>query len=314
MQLPLRIGTRKSPLALAQCEEAKRRLMAACPALSSDECFEIVPIVTSGDKVTDRLLADIGGKGLFTKEIEEALLAHRIDVAVHSLKDMETWLPAGLTIGAVLPREDPRDVLITRENHPTIEGLPHGAVFASASGRRAAQVKHLRPDIRIIPLRGNVATRITKIHEGVADATMLALAGLKRLGIAESTGVVLSTETVLPACGQGTVALQCRAEDAVLVAALGMIDDLPTRLAITAERAMLAVLDGSCRTPIGGYAEFTGSMLTLRGLLALPDGSLCYRATRSTDVHSIAEAAALGEEVAADLLAQGGKAVLNACR
>ncbi len=274
----LRLGTRGSKLALVQAHETKDRLGRSHGSLSAPDAVEIVTIVTTGDSVQNRLLSEIGGKGLFTKEIDEALLGGRVDIAVHSMKDLPTVLPDGIVIGAVLPREDPRDALIGARR---IADLPPGATLGTASLRRAAQAKALRPDLAIVPLRGNVDTRIRKIEAGEAKATMLAVAGLKRLGLMESVGSPLAPEEMLPSVAQGAIAIACRAGDTRTLDLLAAIDDEPSRLRVTAEREMLAVLDGSCRTPIAGLAEIEGATLKLRGLVASTDGTRVDRNERS---------------------------------
>jgi hydroxymethylbilane synthase len=275
-QASLRIGTRGSPLALAQADETRARLIAAHPQLAAPGAIEICVIKTTGDKVQDRPLSEIGGKGLFTKEIEEALLAGEIDVAVHSMKDVPTWLPDGLVIDCLLPREDPRDVLIATAG-TSIATLPRGAVVGSASLRRAAQVKALRPDLSIVPLRGNVETRIAKVQRGDATATLLALAGLKRLHKQNVATAILSVDEILPAVAQGAIGLETRAGDDRVNALLAPLNDRNTQLRVAAERACLAVLDGSCRTPIAAFAELEGDVVRLRALIALPDGSKVHR-------------------------------------
>lgn len=272
----LRIGTRGSPLALAQAQEARDRLIAAHPVLAAPGAIEIRVIKTTGDKVQDRPLAEIGGKGLFTKEIEDALLDGAIDLAVHSMKDVPTELPPRLEISCLLPREDARDVLIASAGE-SIATLPKGAVVGSASLRRAAQVKAQRPDISIVPLRGNVETRIAKVARGDAVATLLALAGLKRLGKAAAASAILSIEEMLPAVAQGAIGLETRRGDARVAELLAPLNHPATVAQVTAERACLAVLEGSCRTPIAAYCESAGDQLHLRALLALPDGSVMHR-------------------------------------
>ena len=264
-QASLRIGTRGSPLALAQADETRARLIAAHPQLAAPGGIEICVIKTTGDKVQDRPLSEIGGKGLFTKEIEEALLAGEIDVAVHSMKDVPTWLPDGLVIDCLLPREDPRDVLIATAG-TSIATLPRGAVVGSASLRRAAQVKALRPDLSIVPLRGNVETRIAKVQRGDATATLLALAGLKRLHKQNVATAILSVDEILPAVAQGAIGLETRAGDDRVNALLAPLNDRTTQLRVAAERACLAVLDGSCRTPIAAFAELDGRCHAFAGV------------------------------------------------
>ena len=271
----IRLGTRGSKLALIQAHETQDRLARAHPALAEPGAVEIMAITTTGDSVQNRLLSEIGGKGLFTKEIDEALLGGRIDIAVHSMKDLPTKLPDGTVIGAVLPREDPRDALIGAAR---LADLPQGATLGTASLRRAAQAKSLRPDLEVVPLRGNVDTRLRKIAAGEAKATLLAVAGLKRLGMLDRVGGALEPEEMLPSVAQGAIAIACRSGDTRV---LGWLDDRPSRLRVTAERAMLEVLDGSCRTPIAGLAEIAGDTLRLRGLVASIDGQRVDRAERS---------------------------------
>ncbi|WP_119302973.1 hydroxymethylbilane synthase [Dongia deserti] len=292
-QAILRIGTRGSPLALAQADETRTRLIAAHPHLASPGAIEIRIIKTTGDKEQNRLLNEIGGKGLFTKEIEEALLAGDVDIAVHSMKDMPTFLPEGLVISCLLPREDPRDVLITTAG-TSIATLPQGAVVGSASLRRAAQIKALRPDLSIVPLRGNVETRIAKVQRGDATATLLALAGLKRLHKANIATAILSTDEILPAVAQGAIGIESRAGDDRVNELLAPLNDPQTEMRVTTERACLAVLEGSCRTPIAALAELQGDRLRLRALVALPDGSKVYRQDATA---AASDARKLGEQI-----------------
>ncbi|MFQ5985223.1 MAG: hydroxymethylbilane synthase [Alphaproteobacteria bacterium] len=298
----LRIGTRGSPLALAQAEAVRAALLAAHAALEEPAAVEIVPIRTTGDKVRDRALADIGGKGLFTKEIEEALLAGRVDVAVHSVKDMPTWLPEGLAIDCFLEREDPRDVFLARES-ASLADLPEGAVVGTTSLRRKAQLLVRRPDLRVTNFRGNVHTRLRKLKEGQVDATLLALAGLKRLGMADLATAVLEPSDMLPAVGQGAIGVECREGDPRVRELLAPLNDPPTAVAMAAERAFLAALDGSCRTPIAALARLDGDgTLVLDGLVARPDGSACWRTGRRGPA---AEAAELGSDAGRELKAAG---------
>ena len=266
----LRIGTRGSPLALAQAHAVRDRLAAAHGW--APDAIEIRPIRTSGDIIQDRPLADAGGKGLFTKEIEQALLDGAIDLAVHSAKDMPTVLPDGLVIAACLEREDVRDAFISRKA-ANLHGLAAGSVVGTSSLRRQAQVRRLRPDLMVTNFRGNVETRLRKLDEGVADATLLALAGLKRLGLAHAATTILPVEEFLPAVGQGAIAIETRAVDARVRDLVAAVDHADTSTALTAERAFLAVLDGSCRTPIAGHAAVTAQSLQFRGLILRPDGS-----------------------------------------
>jgi hydroxymethylbilane synthase len=234
-------------------------------------------IRTTGDRVIDRPLAEIGGKGLFTKEIDEALLAGRIALAVHSMKDLPTVLPAGIVIGAVLERADPRDVLISRDGGD-LDTLPPGARMGTASLRRRAQLLNARPDLDVQPLRGNVGTRLAKLEAGEFAGTVLAAAGLDRLGLQPAHASPMAPEIMLPAVAQGAIAIACREEDAKVRSLLQLVDHGPTALCVAAERSMLAVLDGSCRTPIGALARLTGSSLRLDGLVASPDGAIVERA------------------------------------
>jgi hydroxymethylbilane synthase len=299
---PLRIGTRGSPMALFQAAFVRDRLIAAHPDLGAQRAVEIVTIRTTGDRVQDRRLADIGGKGLFSKEIEEALLAGAIDIAVHSLKDMETWLPDGLEIACVLARDDPRDALLST-NGASLAGLPQGAKVGTASLRRQAQLLRHRPDLSVMPIRGNVNTRINKLAAGEFDAIVLALCGLERLGKAGLASEILTPEIMLPAVGQGALAIECRVGDENLRQLLDPLHDPSTAACVGAERAMLAALDGSCRTPIAGLAECDGDRLTLKGLLLTPDGSGEVRGQCAGD---ISDAAALGTALGSELRSQAG--------
>jgi hydroxymethylbilane synthase len=299
---PLRMGTRGSPMALIQAGLVRDRLVAAHPDLAAAGAVEIVTIRTTGDRVQDRRLADIGGKGLFSKEIEEALTAGTIDLAVHSLKDMETWLPDGLEIASVLAREDPRDALLSTGS-TNLAGLPMGAKVGTASLRRQAQLLRLRPDLSIKPIRGNVNTRIDKLAAGEFDAIVVALCGLERLGKTDLATEILMPDVMLPAVGQGALAIECRVGDDAVRQLIDPLHDPATAACVGAERAMLAALDGSCRTPIAGLAECDSGRLTLEGLLLMPDGSSEIRARRTGD---ISDAAALGTELGGELLSRAG--------
>ena len=306
MQSPtLRIGTRGSPLALAQARQVQA-MLAAAHGLDSTSIVVSV-IRTTGDVIVDRPLAEVGGKGLFTKEIEEALVAGTIDLAVHSAKDVPTVLPPGLALVAVLPREDPRDAFISRKA-ATIADLPAGAVVGTASLRRQALIKHLRPDLGVVSFRGNVETRLRKLDAGEVDATLLALAGLKRLGLAELATALLPVTSFLPAVGQGVIALEARAGDERTRSLLAAIDHPDTFAALTAERAFLGVLDGSCRTPIAGHAAVAAGRIGFRGLVARRDGSALLECARDG---LVSEADALGAEAGRELLARGGAALLD---
>jgi hydroxymethylbilane synthase len=269
----LRIGTRGSPLALVQARTVAARLAGVLGAKDAE--IELVIIKTSGDAIQERPLAEEGGKGLFTKEIEEALLDRRVDLAVHSAKDMPTVLPAGLLLAACLEREDPRDVFISRKAK-SIDVLPHGATLGTASLRRQAIARRARPDLQVSMLRGNVQTRLRRLDEGQVDATILALAGMKRLGIAQHATKIMSTEEFLPAVGQGVIGIEAREDHTRVREALAHIDHAETATAIACERAFLAALDGSCRTPIAGHAIVEGDSVQFRGLIARPDGSAAH--------------------------------------
>ena len=306
MRLPIVVGTRASPLAIAQTRHVCAQLVAAHPALAEDGALVTETITTSGDRFVDRPLAEIGGKGLFTKEIEEALLDGRIDLAVHSMKDVPTWLPKGLEIAAIPEREDPRDVLIAREG-PDLVGLadlPQGARVGTGSLRRQAQILARRPDIEIVPMRGNVGTRLRKVADGTADATLLALAGLRRLGENVAGMAVLAPEDMLPAVGQGALGIECRVGDERVQELLQPIVDSVTTAAVQCERALLEVLDGSCRMPIAGLAVADAAVgLRLDALIAQPDGSVCHRVERAG---VIADALSIGRDAGAALRAAGG--------
>jgi hydroxymethylbilane synthase len=300
----VRAGTRGSPLALLQTR-GFLRLLATIPNAGTSR--EVI-IATTGDAVQDRPLADIGGKGLFAKEIHEALLDRRIDCAVHSLKDLETDLPPGIMLGCVLAREDARDVLILGEDcgPPTaadpLAALPHGAVIGTSSVRRQAQLLHTRPDLRIVPIRGNVQTRLRKLRDGECQATTLALAGLRRLGMDIPGVIILDPETMLPAATQGIVGITIRAGDTALHDLFTNIEDPVSRAVATAERALLAALDGSCRTPIGAHARLLADgSLTLTGLIARVDGSFLLRRSATG---AATDAARIGADLGASLRAQ----------
>ncbi len=298
---PLRIGTRGSPLALAQAYETRARLAAAFDL--PHEAFEIVVIKTTGDKVLDRPLKEIGGKGLFTREIEEDLLSGAIDIAVHSMKDMPVLQPEGLLLDCYLPREDVRDAFVSLE-FDSLDALPAGTKIGSSSLRRRAQLTARRPDLEVVEFRGNVQTRMKKLEGGVAGATFLAQAGLNRLGMADVARSAISPEDMLPAVAQGAIGIERRANDPRTAEMLAAIHDRDTGIRLAAERAFLAGLDGSCETPIAGLAEIDGPMLRLRGEILRPDGSEVLSEDRSAP---IAEAAKLGADMARDLRARAGE-------
>jgi hydroxymethylbilane synthase len=305
--LPLRVGTRGSPLALIQTRGFLAVLTSFCPVLRSLDVFEEHAIRTTGDAVQDRRLAEIGGKGLFAKEIHEALADRRIDFAVHSLKDLETALPPGIVLACTLRREDARDALIVRSTEAQADpsdpfaGLPAGAVIGTSSVRRQAQLLHARPDLAITTLRGNVQTRLDKLAAGACAASLLAYAGLKRLGLADRASVVLDPDAMVPAAGQGIVGVTVREDDTALRELLAAIEDPEAKAVSTAERALLLLLDGSCRTPIGGYARLLpNGGLHLTGLVARADGSFLLKRS----LHgAVGDADRIGSELGAALRA-----------
>lgn len=296
----VRIGSRGSPLALAQANEVRRRLMAAHGLDEAD--FEIRTFTTTGDRIQDRPLSQAGGKGLFTKEIEEALLAGEIDLAVHSMKDMPTELPGGLIIPALLPREDVRDAFISLR-YASLADLPNGATVGTSSLRRQAQVRRMRPDLKVVEFRGNVETRLRKLEQGVADATFLACAGLHRLGQTNRITSPMPTEDMLPAVAQGAIGVEIRDNDERTAKLISALNDPSTMLCVTAERAFLARLEGSCRTPIAGLAELDRGEIAFRGMILSPDGVRCLETSRRGPAE---QAVAMAEDAANELLMQAG--------
>lgn len=297
---PLRIGTRGSPLALAQAHETRNRLMQMHGI--PENCFEIVVIKTSGDMIQDRPLREVGGKGLFTKEIEEAMLDGRIDIAVHSMKDMPVDQPEGLILDCFLPREDPRDAFLS----PVVENLadlPAGSLVGTSSLRRKSQILYKRPDLKVVEFRGNVQTRLRKLDEGVANCTFLAMAGLNRLGMEEVANSPIALSEMLPAVAQGAIGIERRKDDGRVKDLLSPIHDFPTGHRLEAERAFLRTLDGSCQMPIAGLADLGEGQLRLRGEILRPDGSEClaHEITGPTD-----DAAEIGEELGRVLLEDAG--------
>ena len=297
---PLKIGTRGSPLALAQAYETRRRLGTAFDL--PEEAFEIVVIKTTGDKIIDRPLKEIGGKGLFTREIEEAMLSGAIDIAVHSMKDMPTLQPEGLVLDTYLPREDVRDAFVSA-GYERLADLPAGATVGTSSLRRRAQLLNFRPDLKVVEFRGNVQTRLKKLEDKVADCTFLAMAGLRRLDMAQVAKSAIETEEMLPAVAQGAIGIERRSIDSNAAEMLAAIHDTVTGQRLAAERAFLAALDGSCETPIAGLAELNGDTLRLRGEVLRPDGSDSI----GDDVTgTIADGAEMGRAMAAKLLDKAG--------
>ncbi len=297
---PLKLGTRGSPLALAQANETRARLAEAFDLPL--EAFEVIAIKTTGDRIIDRPLKEIGGKGLFTREIEEALLSGEIDIAVHSMKDMPTLQPDGLLLDTYLPREDVRDGFVS-PGHATLGDLPEGAKVGTSSLRRRAQVLVAYPHLEVVEFRGNVQTRLKKLEDGVAACTFLAMAGLNRLGRAEVAQSALDPAEMLPAIAQGAIGIERRADDSRTADMLSAIHDAETGQRLAAERAFLAALDGSCETPIAGLAELDGGTLHLRGEVLRPDGSQSIKDARSAP---IADGAELGRAMAEDMLKEAG--------
>jgi len=303
----LRIATRKSQLALWQAEHVAALLREAHPGLQ----IELVPLLTQGDRIQDRSLAAIGGKGLFIKELEVAIEDLRADIAVHSMKDVPADLPHGLTIGAVLKRADPRDALVTTSGIARLEDLPRGAIVGTSSLRRQAQLYALRPDLSIESLRGNVDTRVRKLDAGGMDAIVLACAGLVRLGLESRITARLDPKVCLPAVTQGVIGIECRSNDVRTAGLLQALEDAATRKVMDAERAFAARLGGSCQSPIAAYAELDADRITLRGLVAEPDGS---RLLRDTESGSAENPAALGRQLAERMLAAGAGLLLERLR
>jgi len=297
---PLKIGTRGSPLAMAQAYETRARLAAAFDL--PQEAFEIVVIKVTGDLIQDRPLKEIGGKGLFTREIEQDLSAGKIDIAVHSMKDMPTEQPPGLLLDTYLPREDVRDAFVS-PTHSAIVDLPQGATVGTSSLRRRAQLLHRRPDLNVVEFRGNVQTRLRKLDDGVAEATFLAAAGLNRLNMKDVPATPINPDEMLPAIAQGAIGIERRADDTATARLLAAIHDTPTGQRLAAERAFLAMLDGSCETPIAGLALLDGDTLHLRGEVLRPDGSEAIRGNRSGPTATGAE---MGRDLAQELLAKAG--------
>jgi hydroxymethylbilane synthase len=306
---PLRVGTRASRLALWQTDHVVGELRRYWPALQ----IEPVPITTLGDRVTTVALSKIGDKGIFTRELEDGLRTGTIDLAVHSMKDLPTQLPPDLEIGAILEREDSRDVLVAAPDM-TMATLPAGARVGTSSLRRRAQLAAARPDLAIVDIRGNVPTRLEKVRRGEVDAVLLALAGLKRLGLESHVNEVLDPEDLLPAPGQGALAVQMRSGDDRLARLLAPLDHTPTRMATTTERALLGFLEGGCQVPVGALGQFDGSTLLLRAVVASPDGREVVKRRATGRVASIQQALDLGEALGRDLLDAGARRILAAIR
>ncbi len=299
----VRIATRKSPLALWQAEHVRDALLAMHPGLK----IELLKMTTQGDKILDSPLSKIGGKGLFVKELEQGLLENRADIAVHSMKDVPAEFPSGLHLAVVLAREDERDAFVSNA-YVTLESLPQGARVGTSSLRRQCQLSARRPDLKILTLRGNVNTRLAKLDAGEYDAIILASAGLLRLNMADRITQYMAPDISLPAVGQGAIGIECRENDERIHALLAMLNDEPTSIRVTAERAMNRRLEGGCQVPIAGHAVLHGSNLTLRGLVGRPDGSEMVRGEISGPQR---DAEALGIKLADDLLARGAAAILK---
>jgi hydroxymethylbilane synthase len=299
----LRIATRKSPLALWQAEHVRTRLQEAHPELA----VELVTMSTQGDRILDSPLAKIGGKGLFVKELEQGMLEGSADIAVHSMKDVPAELPEGLEIGAILEREDPQDAFVSN-NYANVDELPQGARVGTSSLRRQCQLRARRPDLEILDLRGNVGTRLGKLDAGDYDAIVLACAGLKRLGLGDRITAALPPETMLPAIAQGVIGIECRSGDVWVAGLIDVLNDPQTATRTQAERAMNARLAGGCQAPVAGFSELVDGVLELRGLVGRPDGSDIIHGAISGPA---ADAAALGRELAEDLLGRGADVILN---
>ena len=306
MQNTLRIATRRSRLALWQAEHVAALLRQAHPGLA----VELLPMVTEGDRILDRALSEVGGKGLFIKELEVAMFEGRAELAVHSMKDVPAELPAGMVLASVLERADPHDAFVS-SRYPDLDALPAGARIGTSSQRRQCQLMHARPDFKILQLRGNVETRLRKLDEGDYDAIILAAAGLQRLGLGSRIASLVPTAVSLPAVGQGIIGIECRADDDVTRRHVAALEHGPTRTCLDAERAFAARLQGSCQSPIAGFAELSGGRLGVRGLAGSPDGSQVYADAVAGDPGA---AAALGRELAERLLAAGAGPLLEALR
>jgi hydroxymethylbilane synthase len=306
LSTPLRIATRQSRLALWQAEHVAARLRAAHPGLA----VTLTPMTTQGDRVLDRPLADVGGKGLFIKELELAIVERRADIAVHSMKDVPSDLPSGMTLAAMLPRADPRDAFVS-VRHTNFAELPRGACVGTSSPRRQSQLKHARPDLELITLRGNVDTRLRKLEEGQYDAIILAAAGLIRLGLERRITHYFEADQSVPAVGQGVVGVECRADDQRSIALVGALNDAVSWQCCTAERAFAQRLHGSCQSPIAAFAQIRGDEMQLRGVIGSPDGRDLYRGANAGHP---SQASAIGVALAERLLAAGARELLEALR
>lgn len=306
MQQKLVIATRKSQLALWQAEHIKQRLEQLHPHLT----IELLGLSTKGDEILDKSLAKIGGKGLFIKELEQALLDKRADIAVHSMKDMPAELPEGLVLSVICERAAETDAFVSN-HYQSLEQLPNNARLGTSSLRRQCQIKALRPDLEVVPLRGNVNTRLKKLDDGEFDAICLATSGLQRLGMGDRIAQQFPVDSCIPAVGQGALGIECRAEDHATIQCLDSLNHTPTWQCVMAERRMNQILGGSCQTPVAGHARIENGELTLVGMVGEPDGSHCIRYSETGKLENFI---AIGEGVAQGLLAQGATSILDACR
>lgn len=299
---PLRIGTRGSPLAMAQAYETRRRLMEEFPELTEEGAIEICVLKTQGDMILDKSLMELGGKGLFTKELDTALLGDEVDICVHSMKDVPTWLPEGTILPCNLPREDTNDAFIHKDGSVTrVEDLPDNSVIGTASLRRQAQLMAKNPTFKCVNFRGNVQTRLRKLSDGVVDATLLAIAGLKRMDMDDCATAVLDWEEMLPAVAQGAIGIQCRSDDERSLKYIDALNHPDTKACVDCERAFLEALDGNCKTPIAGQARIVDGKIKFRGLIAMPDGSQKFETESEGEIADAAEIGrAAGEKVKAD--------------
>ncbi|KAL3942396.1 MAG: hypothetical protein SGBAC_003390 [Bacillariaceae sp.] len=301
---PLRIGTRGSPLAMAQAYETRRRLQEEFEELNEDGAIEICVLKTQGDMILDKSLMELGGKGLFTKELDVALLGNEVDICVHSMKDVPTWLPDGTVLPCNLPREDTNDAFIYKDGSvKTIEELPDNSVIGTASLRRQAQLMAKNPTLKCVNFRGNVQTRLRKLDDGVVDATLLAIAGLKRMDMDGCATSVLEWDEMLPAVAQGAIGIQCRSDDERALKYIDALNHPDTKVCVDCERAFLEALDGNCKTPIAGQAKVVDGKIEFRGLIAMPDGSQKFETSSSGE---IADAKKIGLEAGEKLKAEAG--------
>ena len=299
---PLRIGTRGSPLAMAQAYETRRRLMEEFPELTEEGAIEICVLKTQGDMILDKSLMELGGKGLFTKELDTALLGDEVDICVHSMKDVPTWLPEGTVLPCNLPREDTNDAFIHKDGSvTTIAELPDNSVIGTASLRRQAQLMAQNPTLKCVNFRGNVQTRLRKLSDGVVDATLLAIAGLKRMDMDDCATAVLDWDEMLPAVAQGAIGIQCRSDDERSLKYIDALNHPDTKACVDCERAFLEALDGNCKTPIAGQARIIDGKIKFKGLIAMPDGSQKFETESEGEIADAAKIGrAAGEKVKAD--------------